>query len=51
MTVFIIMEWDGGEMFPTGVGYTDEDKAKDQCEGSEGWFEYQAIEIEVTKTP
>jgi hypothetical protein len=49
MTVFIIMEWDSGELYPTGVGYTDEQKAIDDCDGKEGWLEYKAIEVAVTQ--
>lgn len=45
MTVFVVMEWDEGEQRLTGVGYTDEDRAKDQCKDSDGWLEYVAIKV------
>lgn len=46
MNIYIIMQWDNGEKYPTGIAFWNEEDAKEHCKGSEGWTEYEEVELQ-----
>lgn len=48
-TVYLIMSWDSGEKYPSGQAFEDEESAKDHCKGSDGWTEYEEIDLIESK--
>ena len=52
MEAFIIITSDGGILYPEGVGFTSEEKAKDYCNRKE-WLRIWETEIDppIVKKP